>query len=317
MLKMETVKATPKSEVVKNIKLKRDLLNTGNPEHECIRTAVICDSGIMLGVFGGGVVTGLEECGMIDVFDYAIGVSAGAANLAYFLAGQSRLGTSIYYEDLPDNKFIDLKRFRKFADLDLLEKIFRGEKGSKRLKTDLVKNSRTKLLIAVTNAQTGQGELIDTKDPNVDVVTAIKASAAIPIAYNRTIAINGQEYSDGASSLPLPVDYAKKELGCNNILVIMHKPYSYRTSLTSEVLETVMASLYMRNCASELRKSFLRRHQTLTKILNNLWNYHSIDSVNIGVIGFDKFPFSKFSMNKQKSKALATVGEQKTIEIFT
>jgi predicted acylesterase/phospholipase RssA len=30
------------------------------------------------------------------------GSSAGAINAAYFLAGQARLGTTVYYEDLED-----------------------------------------------------------------------------------------------------------------------------------------------------------------------------------------------------------------------
>lgn len=317
-MKIDTeIKVSPESKVVKNIKLKRDLLRGGNSEHEAIRTCLICDSGIMLGVFGGGIVTGLEESDLTETFDCAIGPSAAGPNIAYFLAGQSRLGTSIYYEDLPDNKFIDFKRVWKIADLDLLEAVFRGERGHKRLNVDLVKASRTKFLIAVTNAKTGQGEFINAQDPAVDVVTALKASCAIPIAYNRTVNISGQEYSDGASSLPLPIDYAINELDCNNILVILQRPYGYMPSKHS-VLEAIMARLYMRSASSELRRAFLTRHQRFARILNSLWNYSSENSsVNIGVIGLDRYPFSKYSMNKQKLKSLADLGTQKTLEIFT
>lgn len=104
------LRATPDSEVVKNFKRKKDLLGRGDLRHETIKTAIIADGGVMLGAFGGGVVTGLQETGFCEVADYAVGVSAGADDLAYFIAGQSRIGTSIYYEDLIEGRFIDLLR---------------------------------------------------------------------------------------------------------------------------------------------------------------------------------------------------------------
>ena len=51
------------------------------------------------------------------------GSSAGAINAAYFLAGQARLGTTIYYEDINNAQFIDLLRplrGRPIVDLGFL-----------------------------------------------------------------------------------------------------------------------------------------------------------------------------------------------------
>ena len=56
--------------------------------------------GSMAGVFGAGVVTRLQEENFYKHIKVAYGASAGAFNLAYFLAKQSELGSKIYWEDL-------------------------------------------------------------------------------------------------------------------------------------------------------------------------------------------------------------------------
>ena len=62
----------------------------------------------MRGVVSAGMVSALEELGLTHAFDAVYGSSAGAINAAYFLAGQARLGTTIYYEDINNARFIDL-----------------------------------------------------------------------------------------------------------------------------------------------------------------------------------------------------------------
>ena len=64
----------------------------------------------MRGVISAGMVSALEELGLTDAFDAVYGSSAGAINAAYFLAGQARLGTTIYYEDINNARFISLLR---------------------------------------------------------------------------------------------------------------------------------------------------------------------------------------------------------------
>lgn len=306
------LQATSDSRLVKNIKRKRDLVLAGDPSHERISATILCDSGVMWGAFGGGVVTGLEECGLTNVFDYAVGVSAGAPNLAYFLARQTRLGTAIYYEDLVDNQFINFTRIKKVVDLDLLEEVFRGERGHKKLDVDAVKSSRTKLLIAVTNSQNGQREFIDTQDPKVDVVSAIKASCAIPIVYNRSVEINGVEYSDGNSAAPLPIDYAIDNLKSDNILVILQKPFNYQSGVITKLIEFILARKFIRN--PEVRQAFVSRHSNSFKILEDL--DHLDNSINVGFIAMESADVSKYSMNSQKLRNLAMLGEQKAMEIF-
>src|SRR3989344_3285176 len=56
--------------------------------------------GAMSGVFGAGVVTGLEQQNFYSKIKAVYAVSAGGFNAAYFLAHQSKLGSSIYFQDI-------------------------------------------------------------------------------------------------------------------------------------------------------------------------------------------------------------------------
>ena len=77
----------------------------------------------MRGVVSAGMVSALEELGLGQAFDAVYGSSAGAINAAYFLAGQARMGTTIYFENLNNHRFISLARpltGRPIVDLNFL-----------------------------------------------------------------------------------------------------------------------------------------------------------------------------------------------------
>ena len=82
----------------------------------------------MRAVYSSGIVTGLEKAGLSKVFDVVVGLSAGSAICAYFISGQSRLGTSIYQESLLDKNFINLTRISKILNVDYLDHVFRNVK---------------------------------------------------------------------------------------------------------------------------------------------------------------------------------------------
>ena len=80
------------------------------PHRDGASIALAVEGGAMRGVISAGMVSALEDLGLVDAFDAVYGSSAGAINAAYFLAGQARLGTTIYYEDINNAEFIDLAR---------------------------------------------------------------------------------------------------------------------------------------------------------------------------------------------------------------
>lgn len=102
----------------------------------------------MSGVIGGGAVSALEELGLTESFDEIYTVSAGFPNALYFLSKQTKLGTSIYYEDLNDRKFVNFSRFYRPINFLLVVNTILKDKI---LNLNDIKNNSTKLFVKVKN----------------------------------------------------------------------------------------------------------------------------------------------------------------------
>ena len=70
---------------------------------------LVCPGGAMAGVFGSGVFTAFEKANLYPQIKTIYAGSAGALNAAYFLTRQTRLGASVYLDDLTEDKFIKPK----------------------------------------------------------------------------------------------------------------------------------------------------------------------------------------------------------------
>ena len=137
------------------------------------RPWLIACPGTMRGVYGGGQVSAFEERGLTNGFAGCVGVSTGAPTVAYFLAGQARLGTSIYYEECTWPEFISPLRILRGghgADIGFLGEVFRGHMGRKRLAQERLHATSTELLFGLTEFVTGQGAIVNGKTVQPDVV---------------------------------------------------------------------------------------------------------------------------------------------------
>ncbi len=188
----------PTSKIVQNLFKKKELLESGDSAHTAIRPVLIVLGGGMRGVSGGGAACALNLLGLNQVFDMAIGASAGAPITAYFLAGteQTYLGTSIFYDELRGRNFINLYNFSEIANIEWLGKAF--AEGSKKLDTQSVVAHRTPLFISFTDYIDGTEQLFSVKDHPDSVVEMLKISSAIPFLYKRKMCFDGRQYLDGS-----------------------------------------------------------------------------------------------------------------------
>src|SRR5512142_2104419 len=86
------------------------------------RAAIVVEGGAMRGVFSAGVLDVFLEKDF-DPFDLAIGVSAGACNLASHLARQHGRNKRCYFDLMTQREFFDRRRLfsrRSVLDLDWL-----------------------------------------------------------------------------------------------------------------------------------------------------------------------------------------------------
>ncbi|MFA5052205.1 MAG: patatin-like phospholipase family protein [Patescibacteria group bacterium] len=175
---------------------------------------IIVEGGAMLGVFGAGVVTAFQEANIYDRVHSVYGASAGAHDLAYFLAAQAdaqqvKVGSSIYYEDLARQNFIrpyrlfrfltDLiirrfrpsHRIRHLLDLDYLMEV---EKTSKKLNVRDIVRQPIPFFVAVYDIENKRVVFVDGKQ---DTLQSLKASSSAPPFYAETVEVRGRRYLDG------------------------------------------------------------------------------------------------------------------------
>lgn len=136
----------------------------------------------MRGVVSAGMVTGLEYLGLLSAFDAVYGTSAGAMNGAYFIAGQAAFGTTIYYENINNKKFIDPLRALKgkpIVSLEfLMEHVMIDEKV---LDWRTVIDSPIPLKPVASSIRSAQSVVLDRFSSREELFASLKASARIPM----------------------------------------------------------------------------------------------------------------------------------------
>ncbi|MGE5406048.1 MAG: patatin-like phospholipase family protein [Candidatus Saccharibacteria bacterium] len=187
------------------------------------RNALVVEGGGMRGIFTAGVLDAFQKEGF-DPFNLYLGVSAGAYNLASFLAGMERRNYRIYTEYAVRKEYMNFWRFTRgghLLDLDWILSTTNREMG---LDLERLFGSPKEYYIGLTEVSTGRAERIIPDRKNLTEL--LKASMAIPLLHRGFINVNGKDYVDGGLVDPIPVRFAH-ELGATNIMVLRTRLHSY------------------------------------------------------------------------------------------
>lgn len=190
-----------------------------------MRTCVIDTGGGMRGIYAAGVLDTCMEQGI--QFDVGIGISAGSANVASYIAGQKKRNYQFYTEYSGREEYMSFRNRiakKSYVDLDYVYGTLSNSDGENPLNYDRFVKSPTEFLVIATNAQTGEAEYFDKKDMLKDDYNVLKASCAIPYVC-KPYEVYGKPYYDGALSDPIPIEKAIS-LGCEKIVLILTKPES-------------------------------------------------------------------------------------------
>ncbi len=200
----------------------------------------------------GGAMRGVFSCGILDhfldqnfsPFDSFWGVSAGASNLAAYLAKMPGRNLKIYLDYSLRKEFITPSRLflgGDIMDLDWMWKITLDELGINKL---VLQADSRPFFLGVTRQDTGQAEYLT---PDVEMLAeTMKASSALPILYRKGVLLNGNRYVDGGVADAIPIEQAIK-CGATKIMVLRSRPASYRkskakfTSITRRLLKDTPA----------------------------------------------------------------------------
>ncbi|AVP93249.1 patatin-like phospholipase family protein [Aeromonas rivipollensis] len=188
------------------------------------QTALVVEGGAMRGIFAAGVLDAFMARG-VTAFDHCIGVSAGAVNLAAFLAGQQGRNHSVITDYSCRPEFISLAKFMRgghWLDLDWLWEITIRE-----CRLDLVRFTANPVPLTVVTTRVSDGQAAYLKATAEELEQQIKASCSVPLAYRDFVRLGGEAMTDGGVADSIPVRHAYEQ-GARDITVVLSRPLGYR-----------------------------------------------------------------------------------------
>ncbi|EGQ9097216.1 patatin family protein [Vibrio sp. Vb2880] len=181
----------------------------------------------------GGAMRGVFSCGILDhflasefsPFDSFWGVSAGASNLAAYLAKMPGRNLKIYLDYSLRKEFISPSQLLRGGDMMNLDWMWNVTLEELGIDKSVLKADSRPFFLGVTRQDNGQAEY---HLPDVDdLAETMKASSALPVLYRNGVSLNGIQYVDGGVSDALPVAEAIKR-GAKKIMVLRSQPASYQ-----------------------------------------------------------------------------------------
>jgi predicted patatin/cPLA2 family phospholipase len=187
------------------------------------RTAIVVEGGAMRGVFSAGVLDAFLE-GEFHPFDLAVGVSAGACNLASHLAGQHGRNKRCYLELMSRRDFIDVRRAVRGGSIVDLDWLWDALAAKEPLDVAAIARQKTEFVVVATSALTG--DPVHLVPGEADMFDALKGSCALPVLYRRAVKLHGDVIVDGGVSDPIPAEAAYRR-GARRIVVIRSRPANF------------------------------------------------------------------------------------------
>jgi predicted patatin/cPLA2 family phospholipase len=252
-------------------------------------SALIVEGGALRGIFSTGVLDGFLERNF-NPFDFFMGVSSGATNLAAYLANMPARNYRIYTDYSLRPEFINIGHFFRgghLLDLDWLWDITIREI---RLNLPVIYSRHKPFIVVLTDVQTGLAIYKETAAENLEHV--LKASSSMPLFYRTYPLVDGRPTTDGGVADALPIEEAIRR-GARKIMVIRSRPQTYRKQ---------------DGIADYLLRTLLRKHPLLqAAIANRSVHYNASANVihkppaGISIVQIcppDNFRVSRFSKDR-------------------
>lgn len=218
-----------------------------------VMSSLILEGGTFRPIFSAGVMDALLDNDIM--FPYCIGVSAGITNGFSYISKQKERSYRILKNYRHDKRYIGARNFLKCRSIFGLDFAF-DEVPNKLDPFDFETFNKYegKLLVGVTNAETGKTEYMDGKNLD-EKCTMIRATCAIPLFFP-PIKINNTDYFDGGLCDPIPIKKAIAD-GNEKHLIILTRPKGYIKPLSKC---NVAAAKVLNKTYPNLKDSFLTRH---------------------------------------------------------
>ncbi len=199
-----------------------------------MKTGVIDVGGGLRGVYGAGV---LDRCLADGVrFDCCIGVSAGSANAASYLAGQKGRNYAFYCEYAFRREYMGLGQLLHrgaYLNVDYIYGTLSNAAGENPLDYPALAANPAQFFVVAEEAASGRARYFSKEDFAQDAYFPFMASCNIPV-INPPYQIDGTGYFDGGLADPVPLQKALDE-GCDRIVLILTRPVGEQRSSRRDV----------------------------------------------------------------------------------
>lgn len=208
------------------------------------KTCVIDAGGGFRGIYAAAVLDRCLDEGIS--FDLGIGISAGSANIASFLARQTGRNYRFYTVYGKRKQYASVGNFlrkRSYIDMDYVYGTLSNSDGEDPMDYDTFMDNPMDFIVIAADADTGEPHYIPKSQMKRDAYDAFKASSAIP-GICRPYEVDGIPCFDGALGDPVPVQWAIDE-GYDKIVVLLTKPRDFiRTPDGDEKLARLIRKRY-------------------------------------------------------------------------
>ena len=220
------------------------------------KVGIVLEGGGMKCAYGAAILDRFLDDGIS--FEYAIGVSAGAANFITFLGKQRGRNLKFYTEYCAEPDYFGPKALLESGSLFNLQYIYgtiTNSGGKNPLDFPKALADPTEFVIVTSDAKTGKPVYFHKEDMAQDDYRVIMASCAIPAACRPIRLDDGRDYYDGGCTDSLPIRKAIAD-GCTDLVVITSKPRDYVKSPES------FRQFYTLRCLKypEMIRALNRRH---------------------------------------------------------
>ena len=147
-----------------------------------MKTGIIDVGGGFRDIYGAGVLDVCMEQGI--QFDYCIGISAGSANLASYLARQPGRSYTFYMEYVFRKEYASPENWlktRNYVDLDYIYGTLSNRDGENPVDYEAMEKNPAEFLVGACNALTGEPVYFDKSYLRKDHYDIFKASCALPV----------------------------------------------------------------------------------------------------------------------------------------
>ncbi|TVL48619.1 patatin family protein [Shewanella algae] len=228
-------------------------------------TALVLEGGGLRAIYTAGVLDAFLEAGVM--FDYQVGVSAGAIYPASYLSRQKGRNLLIQQRYLADKRYMGMRHLLKtgnYVNTDFTYRRMAHELLPFDFETFL--SSGAEFKIGAFNCLSGETDFFGMSDfgGHDELLQILIASSSLPF-ISKPVAINGVPYLDGGIAAPIPLQQARAD-GYQKQLVILTQAADYSKSAFK--FKWLAQKAYRRY--PKVAEALLRRHQVYNQAQQQL-----------------------------------------------